>query len=202
MCMSGDPGSGKWLFISLFPRCTWKCHHLFGFRGVLGAIIERCGDALWCEVHTALIIPRSSANKHGMSLDLLCLSLSFFFFCTSLIYCYISLYLLLFVLSSGDMLDLLKWRAHPERINDSLSKLKEIDGSEIVKVGPVLSTDLIVFWFGFSPRVFRVPTERIQTSLLFFSLPQFLQDTLDTLFGILDESSQRYGLKVFDSLVS
>lgn len=38
--------------------------------------------------------------------------------------------------SSGDMLDLLKWRAHPERINDSLSKLKEIDGSEIVKVGP------------------------------------------------------------------
>ncbi|TWW64578.1 Dedicator of cytokinesis protein 4 [Takifugu flavidus] len=64
---------------------------------------------------------------------------------------------------NGDMLDLLKWRAHPERISDSLSKLREIDGSEIVK---------------------------------------FLQDTLDTLFGILDESSQRYGLKVFDSLVS
>uniref|UniRef100_A0A674EHA5 Dedicator of cytokinesis 4b n=1 Tax=Salmo trutta TaxID=8032 RepID=A0A674EHA5_SALTR len=62
----------------------------------------------------------------------------------------------------GDMLDLLKWRAHPERINDSLLKLKEIDGSEIVK---------------------------------------FLQDTLDTLFGILDESSQKYGLKVFDCLV-
>lgn len=38
----------------------------------------------------------------------------------------------------GDMLDLLKWRAHPERINDSLSKLKDIDGSEIVKVGPLL----------------------------------------------------------------
>lgn len=37
---------------------------------------------------------------------------------------------------------------------------------------------------------------------LFSSLLQFLQDTLDTLFGILDESSQRYGLKVFDSLVS
>ncbi|TRY71348.1 hypothetical protein DNTS_021185 [Danionella cerebrum] len=60
---------------------------------------------------------------------------------------------------NGDMLDLLKWRAHPERISDSLSKLKEIDGSEIVK------------------------------------------DTLDTLFGILDESSQRYALKVFDCLV-
>ncbi|KAJ8411271.1 hypothetical protein AAFF_G00172770 [Aldrovandia affinis] len=63
---------------------------------------------------------------------------------------------------NGDMLDLLKWRAHPERIHDSLTKLKEIDGSEIVK---------------------------------------FLQDTLDTLFGILDENSQRYGLKVFDCLV-
>uniref|UniRef100_A0A8C2D319 Dedicator of cytokinesis 4b n=1 Tax=Cyprinus carpio TaxID=7962 RepID=A0A8C2D319_CYPCA len=63
---------------------------------------------------------------------------------------------------NGDMLDLLKWRAHPERISDSLSKLKEIDGSEIVK---------------------------------------FLQDTLDTLFGILDESSQRYALKVFDCVV-
>uniref|UniRef100_A0A4W4EBP2 Dedicator of cytokinesis 4b n=1 Tax=Electrophorus electricus TaxID=8005 RepID=A0A4W4EBP2_ELEEL len=63
---------------------------------------------------------------------------------------------------NGDMLDLLKWRAHPERISDCLSKLKEIDGSEIVK---------------------------------------FLQDTLDTLFGILDENSQRHSLKVFDCLV-
>lgn len=63
---------------------------------------------------------------------------------------------------NGDMLDLLKWRAHPEKITVCLSKLKEIDGSEIVK---------------------------------------FLQDTLDTLFGILDESSQKYGSKVFDCLV-
>ncbi|MBZ3878825.1 Dedicator of cytokinesis protein 4 [Sciurus carolinensis] len=30
---------------------------------------------------------------------------------------------------------------------------------------------------------------------------KFLQDTLDTLFGILDENSQKYGSKVFDSLV-
>lgn len=36
------------------------------------------------------------------------------------------------------MLDLLKWRAHPERISDSLSKLREIDGSEIVKVNSLL----------------------------------------------------------------
>ncbi|XP_048355397.1 dedicator of cytokinesis protein 4 isoform X2 [Sphaerodactylus townsendi] len=63
---------------------------------------------------------------------------------------------------NGDMLDLLKWRAHPEKIAGCLSKLKEIDGSEIVK---------------------------------------FLQDTLDTLFGILDENSQKYGSHVFDCLV-
>lgn len=31
---------------------------------------------------------------------------------------------------------------------------------------------------------------------------KFLQDTLDTLFGILDENSQKYGSKVFDCLVS
>uniref|UniRef100_A0A663N0P7 Dedicator of cytokinesis protein 4 n=1 Tax=Athene cunicularia TaxID=194338 RepID=A0A663N0P7_ATHCN len=64
---------------------------------------------------------------------------------------------------NGDMLDLLKWRTHPDKIAGCLSKLKEIDGSEIVK---------------------------------------FLQDTLDTLFGILDENSQKYGSKVFDCLVS
>ncbi|XP_070611617.1 dedicator of cytokinesis protein 4 [Erythrolamprus reginae] len=63
---------------------------------------------------------------------------------------------------NGDMLDLLKWRTHPEKIVGCLSKLKEIDGSEIVK---------------------------------------FLQDTLDTLFGILDENSQKYGSQVFDCLV-
>ncbi|XP_020666098.1 dedicator of cytokinesis protein 4 isoform X5 [Pogona vitticeps] len=63
---------------------------------------------------------------------------------------------------NGDMLDLLKWRAHPEKIAGCLSKLKEIDGSEIVK---------------------------------------FLQDTLDTLFGILDENSLKYGSQVFDCLV-
>lgn len=35
---------------------------------------------------------------------------------------------------AGDMLDLLKWRTHPDKIAGCLSKLKEIDGSEIVKV--------------------------------------------------------------------
>lgn len=43
-------------------------------------------------------------------------------------------------------------------------------------------------------------TYLITNCLLFFN--QFLQDTLDTLFGILDENSQKYGSKVFDCLVS
>lgn len=41
----------------------------------------------------------------------------------------------------------------------------------------------------------------MESNLLSFVM-QFLQDTLDTLFGILDQSSQRFGLKVFDCLVS
>lgn len=49
---------------------------------------------------------------------------------------------------------------------------------------------------------FRAAVHIKPTTLSLCPLLQFLQDTLDTLFGILDESSQRYGLKVFDSLVS
>lgn len=72
-----------------------------------------------------------------MSLVTPLLSVFFFFFCG------IFLHIFSRRVSSGEMLDLLKWRAHPERINDSLSKLKEIDGSEIVKVGLTVS-DLIL----------------------------------------------------------
>lgn len=46
--------------------------------------------------------------------------------------------ILQFVLA-GDMLDLLKWRTHPDKIAGCLSKLKEIDGSEIVKVYTTIS---------------------------------------------------------------
>lgn len=42
--------------------------------------------------------------------------------------------LMLYFVFAGDMLDLLKWRTHPDKIAGCLSKLKEIDGSEIVKV--------------------------------------------------------------------
>lgn len=132
-------------FYLLYPAALKKCHHLFGFRRVLGAIIEGCGDALWSVLHTALIILCFFIKRlcfPPVVLLLICCSISL---CLSL--------------SPGDMLDLLKWRAHPERINDSLSKLKEIDGSEIVKVGPdsqlrIAPTIpafglLIVFWFDF-----------------------------------------------------
>lgn len=47
-----------------------------------------------------------------------------------------NMYIVTFVRShiAGDMLDLLKWRTHPDRIMDCLSKLKDTDGTEIVKV--------------------------------------------------------------------
>lgn len=51
-----------------------------------------------------------------------------------------------------------------------------------------------------SPLIF-VVAMFINVFRLFLSLFQFLQDTLDTLFAVLDESPQRYGLKVFDCLV-
>lgn len=47
--------------------------------------------------------------------------------------------LILHFVFAGDMLDLLKWRTHPDKIAGCLSKLKEIDGSEIVKVSTILS---------------------------------------------------------------
>lgn len=96
------------------------------------------------------------------------------------------------------MLDLLKWRTHPDKIPGCLSKLKEIDGSEIVKVhaAPVPLGAL-----GTGP-VGGEGQPPIDGGISFFPTSQFLQDTLDTLFGILDENSQKYGSKVFDSLVS
>ena len=92
------------------------------------------------------------------------------------------------------MLDLLKWRTHPDKITGCLSKLKEIDGSEIVKVFAASLTT----W---APSTLGGREWGLLIAFCFFN-PQFLQDTLDTLFGILDENSQKYGSKVFDSLVS
>lgn len=46
--------------------------------------------------------------------------------------------------SAGDMLDLLKWRTHPERIMDGLSKLKDMDGTEIVKVKRFFKTLILL----------------------------------------------------------
>lgn len=73
--------------------------------------------------------------------------------------------LLHWLLSTGDMLDLLKWRAHPDKISDSLTKLKEIDGSEIVKVDYTALSHSIYFklsvcFFSFSPTSFSSLTKR------------------------------------------
>uniref|UniRef100_A0A3Q0SMD3 Dedicator of cytokinesis protein 4 n=1 Tax=Amphilophus citrinellus TaxID=61819 RepID=A0A3Q0SMD3_AMPCI len=150
-----------------FRHCSSKCewggeYPLFIQERLSGHIFSKLSHILiyYCEENTSLAdcarylkLPFSKANLPSNNQTLKGTKESFWitsFLCSTKL------------TQNGDMLDLLKWRAHPERINDSLSKLKEIDGSEIVK---------------------------------------FLQDTLDTLFGILDESSQRYGLKVFDSLV-
>uniref|UniRef100_A0AAY4E1Y9 Dedicator of cytokinesis 4b n=1 Tax=Denticeps clupeoides TaxID=299321 RepID=A0AAY4E1Y9_9TELE len=47
---------------------------------------------------------------------------------------------------NGDMLNLLNWRTHPEKISDSLSKLKDLDGTEVVKVDfELLSVTWIFF---------------------------------------------------------
>uniref|UniRef100_A0AAY4E0L2 Dedicator of cytokinesis 4 n=1 Tax=Denticeps clupeoides TaxID=299321 RepID=A0AAY4E0L2_9TELE len=57
---------------------------------------------------------------------------------------------------NGDMLNLLNWRTHPEKISDSLSKLKDLDGTEVVKVGIYLNTNkylLSVTWIFFPIQV-------------------------------------------------
>uniref|UniRef100_H3CH20 Dedicator of cytokinesis 3 n=1 Tax=Tetraodon nigroviridis TaxID=99883 RepID=H3CH20_TETNG len=61
-----------------------------------------------------------------------------------------------------DLLALLKWKAHPDRVLDVLGRLRHVSGEEVVK---------------------------------------FLQDILDTLFCILDDNTNKYGLLVFQSLV-
>ncbi|XP_007888770.2 dedicator of cytokinesis protein 3 [Callorhinchus milii] len=61
-----------------------------------------------------------------------------------------------------DLLALLKWKVHPDRVMDILGRLRHVSGEEIVK---------------------------------------FLQDILDTLFSILDDNTEKYGLLVFQSLV-
>lgn len=38
----------------------------------------------------------------------------------------------------GDLLSLLKWKAHPERIQDTLHKVMKLNGEETVKVAMFL----------------------------------------------------------------
>lgn len=131
MRMSGESCTGKWLFISLIllhlkmSSFVWIRWGLWGYNW----------RAWWCFVmwgarssHNPMLLFFFFSSKQGKRLDLVTCAFSV---CTSRIF----MHLTPLCLPSGDMLDLLKWRAHPERINDSLSKLKEIDGSEIVKVG-------------------------------------------------------------------
>ncbi|XP_041933790.1 LOW QUALITY PROTEIN: dedicator of cytokinesis protein 4b [Alosa sapidissima] len=151
-CSTKDKGEKKLFGYSFVPLMQEDGRTLPD--GTHELIIHKCEDNMFLQDCTRYLkLPFSKGNLPGNNQAVKGSKESFWitsFLCSTKL------------TQNGDMLDLLKWRGHPERITDSLSKLKEIDGSEIVK---------------------------------------FLQDTLDTLFGILDESSQRYGLKVFDSLV-
>ncbi|XP_030633164.1 dedicator of cytokinesis protein 4b [Chanos chanos] len=151
-CSTKDKGEKKLFGFSFVPLMQEDGRTLPD--GTHELIVHKCEDSSYlqdCSRYLKLPFSKAylSGNNHSVKTSKESLWITSFLCSTKLT-------------QNGDMLDLLKWRAHPERISDSLSKLKEIDGSEIVK---------------------------------------FLQDTLDTLFGILDENSQRYSLKVFDCLV-
>lgn len=112
----GSQAQEKWLFISSIPLHS-KMLSFVWIRWRFGAINEWC-FVICCFFFFLLYKQTICSARHG----------DFSSFC----------------FPAGDMLDLLKWRAHPDRINDSLSKLKEIDGSEIVKVAPKSHSQL---WF-------------------------------------------------------
>ena len=70
MCVSGDSGSGKWLFISFIPLHLKMSSFVWIWQS-FWPIIEGCGDALYSEMHIALIIQFFFTNKQEMSLSLL-----------------------------------------------------------------------------------------------------------------------------------
>lgn len=91
-----------------------------------------------------------------------------------------------------DLLGLLNWRSHPEDLDQILQRLMEVEGSEIVKVSAVLTVAMLTLALSSrSCRDVRVAA-------------QFLQDTLDALFNIMMETSEKdtYDTLVFNVLVS
>ena len=62
-------------FLSPLSRRTWKCHHLFGFRGVFGgAVAEGYGDALWSGLHSPLMILVRKTNTRSVMIYYSCVS--------------------------------------------------------------------------------------------------------------------------------
>lgn len=78
------------------------------------------------------------------------------------------------------------------------SKLKEIDGSEIVKVNASRYPSLRNLW----DKEYLEGKGRGYFICAFTLSNSFCKTHWIPLFGILDENSQKYGSKVFDSLVS
>lgn len=92
-----------------------------------------------------------------------------------------------------DLLGLLNWRSNPDDLEQILQRLMEVEGSEIVKVSD-RQEKLFFFCFFFKSK-----------SSLFSVCGgwQFLQDTLDALFSIMMETSDKetYDTLVFNALV-
>lgn len=91
-----------------------------------------------------------------------------------------------------DLLGLLNWRSHPEDLDQILQRLMEVEGGEIVKVSAVLTVAMLTL-----PLSSRSCREVCVAA-------QFLQDTLDALFNIMMETSEKetYDTLVFNALVS
>lgn len=92
-----------------------------------------------------------------------------------------------------DLLALLKWKSHPDRVMDVLARLRHVSGEEIVKVGAGTSSAFT--------RSHLAP-HTCTCLCVCVCVRQFLQDILDTLFSILDDNTEKYGPLVFQSLVS
>lgn len=98
-----------------------------------------------------------------------------------------------------DLLGLLNWRSNPEDLDQILQRLMEVEGSEIVKVSPHrCHTNYLIFVCVMS----FLNWIHLIGSFLFYI--QFLQDTLDALFNIMMETSEKdtYDTLVFNALVS
>ncbi len=97
-----------------------------------------------------------------------------------------------------DLLGLLNWRSNPEDLDQILQRLMEVEGGEIVKVSSLCVAKCCCIL----QMLNEVLTWHFCNRFVFSA--QFLQDTLDALFNIMMETSEKdtYDTLVFNALVS